>query len=69
LQGAYGATRVASTSCTTWTQHALLKPITKGTWLVERHADVIATIYERACRDQWANPGQVFVEIPVHLQF
>ena len=27
-------------------QHAMLKPITKGTWLVERHADVIPTIHE-----------------------
>ena len=27
-------------------QHAMLKPITKGTWLIERHADVIPTIHE-----------------------
>ena len=49
-------------------QHALLKPITKGTWLVERHADVIATIYEAVRVATSGEPGPVFVEIPVHLQ-
>ena len=49
-------------------QHALLKPITKGTWLVERHADVIPTIYEAVRVATSGEPGPVFVEIPVHLQ-
>ncbi len=49
-------------------QHALLKPITKGTWLVEKHADVIATIYEAVRVATSGEPGPVFVEIPVHLQ-
>jgi len=49
-------------------QHALLKPITKGTWLVETHADVIPTIYEAVRVATSGEPGPVFVEIPVHLQ-
>ena len=49
-------------------QHAMLKPITKGTWLVERHADVIPTIYEAVRVATSGEPGPVFVEIPVDLQ-
>ena len=49
-------------------QHAFLKPITKGTWLVERHADVIPTIYEAVRVATSGEPGPVFVEIPVNLQ-
>src|SRR5512139_1938262 len=49
-------------------QHALLKPITKGTWLVERHSDVIPTIYEAVRVATSGEPGPVFVEIPVNLQ-
>ncbi len=49
-------------------QHALLKPITKGTWLVEKHADVFPTIYEAVHVATSGEPGPVFVEIPVNLQ-
>jgi acetolactate synthase-1/2/3 large subunit len=49
-------------------QHAILKPITKGTWLVERHSDVIPTIYEAVRVATSGEPGPVFVEIPVNLQ-
>ena len=49
-------------------QHAMLKPITKGTWLVERHADVIPTIHEAVRIATSGEPGPVFVEIPVNLQ-
>ncbi|HVN41738.1 MAG TPA: thiamine pyrophosphate-binding protein [Steroidobacteraceae bacterium] len=49
-------------------QHAFLRPITKGTWLVERHADVIPTIYEAVRTATSGEPGPVFVEIPVNLQ-
>ena len=49
-------------------QHALLAPITKGRWCVEKQADVVPTIYE-ACRLAMSGePGPVFVEIPVNLQ-
>ena len=49
-------------------QHAMLRPITKGTWLVERHADVIPVIYEAVRVATSGEPGPVFVEIPVNLQ-
>ena len=49
-------------------QHALLAPITKGRWLVERHADVIPTVHEAVRVATSGEPGPVFVEIPVNLQ-
>jgi acetolactate synthase-1/2/3 large subunit len=49
-------------------QHALLKPITKGTWRVEKHADVVPTIYAAWRVATSGEPGPVFVEIPVELQ-
>ena len=49
-------------------QHALLRPITKGTWRIERHADVVPVIYEAHRVATSGEPGPVFVEIPVELQ-
>lgn len=49
-------------------QHALLKPITKGTWRVEKHADVVPVIHEAARLALSGEPGPVFVELPVELQ-
>jgi acetolactate synthase-1/2/3 large subunit len=49
-------------------QHALLRPITKGTWRVEKHADVVPTLYEAWRVAVSGEPGPVFVEIPVELQ-
>jgi len=49
-------------------QHALLAPITKGRWRVERHADVVPVIYEAWRIATQGEPGPVFVEIPVNLQ-
>jgi acetolactate synthase-1/2/3 large subunit len=49
-------------------QHAMLRPITKGTYLVDRHADVIPTIHEAVRVATSGEPGPVFVEIPVNLQ-
>ncbi len=49
-------------------QHALLAPITKGRWRVERHADVVPVIYEAYRLATSGEPGPVFVEIPVDLQ-
>jgi acetolactate synthase-1/2/3 large subunit len=49
-------------------QHALLKPITKGTWRVDRHADVVPVLYEAYRLATSGEPGPVFVEIPVELQ-
>jgi len=49
-------------------QHALLKPITKGTWRVEKHEDVVPTLFEAWRVATGGEPGPVFVEIPVELQ-
>ena len=49
-------------------QHALLRPITKGTWLAKSHAEIVPAIYaayECATRGE---PGPTYVEIPVDLQ-
>ncbi|RRJ82472.1 thiamine pyrophosphate-binding protein [Aestuariirhabdus litorea] len=49
-------------------QHALLAPITKGTWKVATHAEVIPTLYEAYRVATSGEPGPVFVEIPVNIQ-
>jgi acetolactate synthase-1/2/3 large subunit len=49
-------------------QHALLAPITKARWRIERHADVIPVIHEAYRVAMDGEPGPVFVEIPVDLQ-
>jgi acetolactate synthase-1/2/3 large subunit len=49
-------------------QHALLAPITKGRWRVERHADVVPAIYDAYRLAVSGEPGPVFVELPVNLQ-
>jgi acetolactate synthase-1/2/3 large subunit len=49
-------------------QHALLAPITKKTFKVETHEQIIPAIYEAyqiACDGE---PGPAFVEVPVNLQ-
>ncbi|MCL6414368.1 thiamine pyrophosphate-binding protein [Aestuariirhabdus sp. Z084] len=49
-------------------QHSLLAPITKGTWKVASHAEVIPTLYEAYRVATRGEPGPVFVEIPVNIQ-
>lgn len=49
-------------------QHALLAPITKGRWRVERYEDVVPVIHEAYRLATAGEPGPVFVEIPVNLQ-
>ncbi len=49
-------------------QQALLAPITKGRWRVERHEDVVPAVYEASRLANTGEPGPVFVEIPVNLQ-
>ena len=49
-------------------QHALLKPITKGTWCVATHAEVVPTLFEAYRVAMSGEPGPVFVEVPVELQ-
>lgn len=49
-------------------QHEMLKPITKATFKVESHQEVVSTIYEAYSIATQGEPGPVFVEIPVNLQ-
>ena len=49
-------------------QHALLAPITKKTFKVETHEQIIPAIYEAFTIANQGEPGPVFVEIPVNLQ-
>ncbi len=49
-------------------QQALVAPITKGHWRVERHADVVPTLYAAWQLAMSGEPGPVLVEIPVELQ-
>ncbi|RMG06673.1 MAG: thiamine pyrophosphate-binding protein [Planctomycetota bacterium] len=44
-------------------QLALARPVTKGAWRVEAHADVVPTLYEAASRATSGTPGPVLVEL------
>ena len=49
-------------------QQNLVKEITKATYLVEKHEDIIPTIYEAYTIAVSGEPGPVFVELPVNIQ-
>ncbi len=49
-------------------QHAFLKPLTKATFLVTRHKDIVPTLFKAWEIAHSGEPGPVFVEIPVNLQ-
>ena len=49
-------------------QHRLLEPITKKTYKIESHQDVIPTLYEAYELAVSGEPGPVFVEVPVNIQ-
>lgn len=48
-------------------QHALLKPITKATFSIGSHAEVIPTLYEAYRIATGGEPGPVFVELPYNI--
>lgn len=48
-------------------QHTLLSPITKATFRIESHAQVIPTIYEAYRIATSDEPGPVFVELPYNI--
>lgn len=48
-------------------QHTLLSPITKATFRIESHAQVIPTIYEAYRIATSQEPGPVFVELPYNI--
>ncbi|WDE02344.1 thiamine pyrophosphate-binding protein [Thalassomonas actiniarum] len=49
-------------------QHALMKPITKKTYKISRHDQVVSTIFQAHQIANQGEPGPVFIEIPVNLQ-
>lgn len=49
-------------------QHAVLVSITKGTWKVKTHDEVVPAIFEAYRRAVSGMPGPVFVEVPVNVQ-
>ncbi len=49
-------------------QHALLAPITKKTYKIEAHEQIIPAIYEAYQIATSGEPGPVFIEVPVNLQ-
>jgi acetolactate synthase-1/2/3 large subunit len=49
-------------------QHKMLEPITKKTFKVEHHDEVVGILFEAFKVANEGEPGPVFVEIPVNLQ-
>ena len=48
-------------------QHSLLKPITKASFRILRHAEVIPTFYEAYRIAMSGEPGPVFIELPYNI--
>ena len=49
-------------------QHAFMKPLTKATFHVKSHAEVVPMLFEAYRIATSGEPGPVFVELPVNLQ-
>ena len=49
-------------------QVKMVEPITKAAYLIEKHEDIIPTIFEAYNIAISGEPGPVFIEIPVNLQ-
>ncbi len=49
-------------------QHQILKPLTKATYLVEDHQQLVPTLFEAYWTAVSGEPGPVFVEVPVDIQ-
>lgn len=49
-------------------QHTMLKPLTKGTWKITKHNEIIPTIYHAYDLAVSGEPGPVYIEIPVNIQ-
>lgn len=48
--------------------HTLLAPITKASFLIKNHRDIVTTIFEAYATAMDGEPGPVFIEIPLNLQ-
>jgi len=49
-------------------QHALLKPLTKKTWKIQAHEEIVPTLFAAYQLAVSGEPGPVYVEIPVNIQ-
>lgn len=49
-------------------QHAILAPITKKTYKIETHEEIVPSIFEAYRTATEGEPGPVFIEVPVNLQ-
>jgi acetolactate synthase-1/2/3 large subunit len=49
-------------------QHGLLSSVTKKTWLINKHEEIVPVIYEAYKTATSGEPGPVFIEIPVEIQ-
>lgn len=50
-------------------QHALMAPITKATFQITTHEEIIPTIYKAHHIATSGEPGPVFIDLPANLQF
>jgi len=51
-----------------WDMHSVLKGITKKTFKIEKHQDIMSSVFEAYNIAISGNPGPVFIEIPVDIQ-
>ncbi|MCP4106265.1 MAG: thiamine pyrophosphate-binding protein [Desulfobacteraceae bacterium] len=51
-----------------WDQHKVLAGITKKTYLIKEHREIVPTLFEAYRTATSGEPGPVFVEIPVEIQ-
>ena len=49
-------------------QQALMRPVTKAQYRIERYEDAIPTVYEAYTTAVSGEPGPVFIEVPANLQ-
>lgn len=49
-------------------QQGLLAAVTKGTWKISQHREIVPTLFEAYRRAVTGFPGPVYVEVPVNLQ-
>jgi len=49
-------------------QHAFMRPLTKATFHLTRHEDIVPTLFEAWRIATSGEPGPVYVELPVNLQ-
>ena len=48
--------------------HQFMRGITKATYLIDRHVDIIPTLFEAYRTATTGEPGPVFIELPANLQ-